>query len=126
VGPATRVQGQHDKLLVQGEMAHRLYYLIRGHAQISKDGQSAKISPGAFLGEIAFLTKNPATANVSLDGDAECLSWTHEALTHIMNKEVSIDIAIRGLLNHDLARKVAQSSLSQDASKIGDSVPFPV
>ncbi len=120
VAPASRVNGPHKDLLVQGEMPSRMYYLIKGHAQVSKDGQRAKISPGAFLGEIAFLTQNPATASVSLDQDAECLSWTHGALSRIMGKEMPIEIAIRGLLNHDLARKVAESSLSGRPSKIGD------
>jgi CRP-like cAMP-binding protein len=109
--PAQKLSGKHDNILVQGELPNTLYYLMSGHALLVKDGIRRQISSGVFLGEIAFLTKSPATATVSIEEDASCLSWSYDALAHVMNKETAIDIAMRGLFNHDLARKVSQSAL---------------
>ncbi len=112
VAPTKKIHGPKNMILAQGEMPDQIFYLLKGHAHIMKDSQSIKISSGAFLGEIAFLTRNPATATVGLEDDAECLVWSHDALNHIMGKETPIDIAMRGLFNHDLARKVSQNSLN--------------
>ena len=122
MAPSQRVNGNHHNILVKGQTPHTLYYLLNGHAHIFKDGQNLKLSSGVFLGEIAFLTQKPATADVSLDDDANCLSWSHEALSRVMAKETALDIAMRGLLNHDLARKVAHSSLNLEIPILGDNV----
>ena len=62
-----------------------------------------------FLGEIAFLTGGPASATVTLSSDAECIVWNVDELHKLMKADAAIDIAIRGLFNHDLAAKVAGS-----------------
>jgi hypothetical protein len=46
---------------------------------------------------------------VRLGEDAECLSWDSASLRSLMAKDKAIDIAMRGIFNHDLAAKVANS-----------------
>ena len=58
----------------------RLYYLLKGEAQIIKNRQTANLQAGAFLGEIAFLSDLPASATVVLNQGAECIAWNRAAL----------------------------------------------
>lgn len=96
-------------LLVEGEKPLHLHYLLRGSAEIKKGKSTHKISSGVFLGEIAFLNSSAATATVHLCDDAECVSWKSFDLKDTMAKDKAIDIAMRGIFNHDLAAKVAAS-----------------
>jgi CRP-like cAMP-binding protein len=109
---AKHVHGPLESILVQNEIPDTVYYIIKGHASVHKDGGTIRLSHGSFLGEIAFLTGGAATATVSLDADAECVCWTHADLHALAEKDVAIDIALRGLFNHDLAHKVSRSALS--------------
>jgi hypothetical protein len=53
---------------------------------------------------------------VTLDEDAECVAWPTTELTAMLAKDAALDIAMRGLFNHDLARKVSASALSPEAA----------
>jgi hypothetical protein len=96
-------------LLVEGQKPRQLHYLLRGFAEITKGQSRHKISSGVFLGEVAFLNSTAASATVHLGEDAECVSWDSAELRSLMAKDKSIDIAMRGIFNHDLASKVANS-----------------
>jgi CRP-like cAMP-binding protein len=106
---ATRSTISENPLLIEGQMPHRLHYLLRGQAEITKGQSQHVISSGVFLGEVAFLNVSPASATVRLGEDAECLSWDSASLRSLMAKDKAIDIAMRGIFNHDLAAKVANS-----------------
>ncbi len=123
---AKHVHGPCANILVQDEIPDTIYYVIKGHATVHKDGGMIKLSHGSFLGEIAFLTGGAATATVSLDSDAECVCWSHADLHALAEKDVAIDIALRGLFNHDLALKVARSRLSSTPAVTPESVPAQV
>jgi hypothetical protein len=104
-----RVHGGGAAILTEGMKPDRLYYLLKGEAQIIKNRQTANLQAGAFLGEIAFLSDLPATATVVLNQGAECIAWNRAALLQTMKKDAALDIAMRGFFNHDLAYKVARS-----------------
>lgn len=109
VSRTVRVPGGGAAILTEGMKPDRLYYLLKGEAQIIKNRQTTNIQPGAFLGEIAFLSDMPATATVVLNQGAECIAWNRAALLQMMRKDPALDIAMRGFFNHDLAHKVARS-----------------
>jgi Cyclic nucleotide-binding domain len=106
---STRTGASETALLVQGEKPHHLHYLLKGEALIVKSQSQHSIAKGAFLGEVAFLNNTQASATVHLQTGAECVSWNCDNLKALMNKDKAIDIALRGILNHDLAAKVANS-----------------
>lgn len=109
---ATRVSG--PLLMVRlGLRPEALFYVLVGHAEVRKDGRRLDVGPGSFIGEIAFLTGSGATADVSLHAESRALSWDVVALRTLMQKEKAIDIALRGLLSHDLALKTSRSDLPE-------------
>ena len=104
-----RTTANEKPLLIAGEKPDQLHYLLKGAATISKNGSSHSIANGVFLGEVAFLNNSPASATVTLQPDSECVSWNVTGLKALMQNDKTIDIAMRGFFNHDLAAKVAAS-----------------
>jgi Popeye protein conserved region len=109
VKESKRTVSSEDPLLVEGQKPQQLHYLLRGFAEITKGHSRHKISSGVFLGEVAFLNSTAASATVHLGEDAECVTWDSTDLQSLMAKDKAIDIAMRGIFNHDLASKVANS-----------------
>jgi CRP-like cAMP-binding protein len=106
---ATRSKDTEVPLLVEGQKVDQLHYLLKGGASIAKGKTRNAIASGIFLGEVAFLNGTPASATVRLQPGAECVSWDSQSLKHLMQKDKTIDIAMRGIFNRDLAAKVAGS-----------------
>ena len=68
------------------------------------------MGPGVFIGELAFLTKNPATANVCLNKQAKGVSWNSSDLTRLLATRPQMKVAFDSLLNNDLASKLSNDS----------------
>jgi hypothetical protein len=118
ISRSQRVIGTGAAILVDGEKPANLYFLLKGEAQIIKRGQTTSLSPGIFLGEIAFLNDTTASATVVLPSGSECVAWDRMELQQLLRKYTAINIAMRGVFNSDMARKLA-ASLPIDNGKPG-------
>jgi CRP-like cAMP-binding protein len=96
-------------LIVEGERPLHLHYLLSGQAMMQKGATHHVLDAGVFLGEIAFLNHTTASATIALLPGANCVSWPADGLRDLMQKDRALDIAMRGVFNHDLALKVANS-----------------
>lgn len=102
-----RVAEAERCILSQGNQPDELFYLLEGRATVIKDGRPIDVLSGAFLGEIAFVGGGVATADVLIAPGSTYLAWRIGPLKALLAREDQIDIALRGLINHDLARKVS-------------------
>jgi CRP-like cAMP-binding protein len=120
IKPTERVRGTPGAapILTQGEPTSALFYLVAGTAVVRKHGQAIEVGAGSFLGEISFLTRRPATATVTLNEGAECLAWPRDALAALLARDSALDIAMRGLLNHDLASKITAAPLTHPSAPV--------
>jgi hypothetical protein len=100
-------------ILVEGKVPTELFYLISGTATVVKQGGSLTVEAGAFLGEIAFVSGGAATADVVIEPGSRYYVWPVERLKALLARDREIDVVLRGLINHDLAHKVAASPLSK-------------
>lgn len=92
----------------EGEALDQLHYVLHGEVEVDKGGRKIPIEPAAFIGELAYLSKKPATATVRVQPGAVVVSWTHAALSAITSKDEGLNAALALLLNKDLAEKVAR------------------
>ncbi len=106
---STRTLAGETPLITQGVQPDCLHYLLAGTAQIAKGHNEATITAGIFLGEIAFLNNQVATATVHLAPESSCITWKTAQLQQMMRKDKAIEIALRGVFNADLAAKVSNS-----------------
>jgi CRP-like cAMP-binding protein len=107
-----RVADGERCIISQGARPDELFYLLEGSATVLKDGRPIAVEAGTFLGEIAFVGGGNATADVLVTAGSRYVAWPVDRLNALLAKDDQIDIALRGLINHDLARKVAAQPVS--------------
>jgi CRP-like cAMP-binding protein len=94
-------------LVREGAPVEKIFYVLDGRPKVSKAGRSFPIRPLAFIGEIGFLRKTPATATVTVDPGTCYVEWPAKALSALQLRRPSIKIALDSLLASDMAAKMA-------------------
>ena len=88
-----------------------LYFLCSGRANVEVDGKFiTHLEKGSFVGEIAYLTGNPATAKVTIDEPARTLAFSKMRMAKVMAKDNQISGILYQLLGRDLAQKMRRAN----------------
>jgi hypothetical protein len=89
----------------------RLVFMCSGMAKVTIGGREiAKLIPGNFVGEVAFLTGKPATATVIAETDLRTVSFPKDKLNEFMAGESEVAGLIYQLLGRELAAKMKVSN----------------
>ena len=97
--PAGRV------LMRQGEAGHEMYVIVRGRAEVNRDGRViAERVDGDVVGEIALLDEGPRTATITLTEPSQLLVVGHRDFHMLMDEMPTV----RTQLLESLARRVRQ------------------
>ena len=104
-----RTAGTQTLLTREGAPLDKLYYVIDGAIGIAKSGRTFPIAAGAFIGEIAFLRGQPATATVTLEAGARYVEWPADKLGLLLQRNPSLKTSLDVLFNADMAAKVARA-----------------
>ena len=99
---------QAGEVLVQdGDVVDEMLLLCEGEAAVRKgDQEFAQLSPGQFVGEMSFLTKAKASAEVVCTGPSKVLSWPQKELQAHLDRNSTLSFQVRGVLGRDLVRKL--------------------
>lgn len=108
------------KLTTQGAPMTRLFYTLSGDACVTKNNDSFVIPAGVFVGEIAYLTGQPASATTALSQGAEVLEWSSTDLRRLSQKSSRFKMALNATLSVDMAQKVARSVAPIDVQAPSD------
>ena len=100
---------RETELTEAGNPVHRLFYVVDGAVVIRKGETATELAAPIFIGEIAFLTGQAASASVSVKAGSRYLVWEHDALTGLARKAPALENALMAHLNSDMAAKVANS-----------------
>lgn len=104
--PQERVR-RGDRLIAAGSGADAMYLVQTGRFRVERAGVDlAEIGPGSVIGEIAFFTGDPRTADVIAARDSVVLRITHPDYRALCAENPSLAHAISG----ELARRLAQTS----------------
>jgi hypothetical protein len=98
-----------ETLTTEGEVPGCLYYVLEGEVRIAKGDRAFTIRPKAFIGEVAYLHDQPASATVTLGAGARYLRWDVVVLERRLNSRAALRTALMRLLSLDTAQKVAGS-----------------
>ena len=81
--------------------------IVAGAAKVEVDGKLvALLQPGAFIGEMSFLTKSNASADVTTATPSRLFSITKPQLEALFESNAGIKTAIHRLIGQDLVRKL--------------------
>ena len=86
-----------------------LYYVIDGVVEVEKNGARFSIPNGAFVGEVGYLTGNPASASTFLADESELLEWDVTTLKKRVKRDPRFGLAMDTMISLDLAGKVARA-----------------
>jgi hypothetical protein len=115
--------GAGDVLTRQDAPVDALYYICAGRAAVEIDGQVVThLEQGSFIGEIAYLTGNPATARVTIDEPSRVLAFSKMRMAKVMAKDNQISGILYQLLGRDLAQKMRRANtrkvFAEDATRL--------
>jgi hypothetical protein len=96
-------------LTEEGTVPRDLWFLISGSAEVSKGDMKRTIAAPLFIGEIAYLLNQPASATVTLTKGSRYARWPSDDLRGLTNKHDALAAALESALSRDLAVKVAAS-----------------
>jgi CRP-like cAMP-binding protein len=88
-----------------------LYFLCSGRANVEVNRSMVTyLEKGSFIGEIAYLTGNPATATVVIDEAARVLKFSKMRMAKVIAADPQINGIIYQLLGRDLAMKMRRAN----------------
>ena len=95
-------------LVRQGVHLERLQLIGAGEAAVLLGGRiAARLSTGKFVGEIAFLSGDPATATVVATAPLKCLVWKRQELSRLFKRRPELLQVFHAAVGRDLADKIA-------------------
>ncbi|MCE2517091.1 MAG: hypothetical protein J4F41_04500, partial [Alphaproteobacteria bacterium] len=66
IGEWLQLDGEEMLITAEGEVPEHLYYVLDGEAKITRGNRRFSAGPRVIIGELAFLMKKPASADVHL------------------------------------------------------------
>jgi Cyclic nucleotide-binding domain len=88
-----------------------LYFIIQGRAKVEVDGITvAHLESGTFIGEIAYLTGNPATARVVIEEPSRLLVFSRMRMAKVTAGDKQITGILYQVLGRDLATKMRRAN----------------
>jgi hypothetical protein len=100
-----------EELTKQGHEVVRIVLITDGTAEVQIDGKVvAYCRQGDFVGEMAFVSGNPASATVQTISPVRYLMWRFEDLRALLEQQADIRTAMQTVFNRNLIDKLARDS----------------
>ncbi len=98
-----------ENLTTQGSPVVRILIICEGAAQVEIDGTTvAYCRNGDFVGEMAFVSGNPASATVTTVTVTRYLMWRFEDLRELLEKHPDIKSALQTVFSKNLIEKLSR------------------
>ncbi len=100
-----------ETLTRQDAPVDALYFLFKGRANVEVDGSFITyLESGSFVGEIAYLTGNPANARVTVDEPSRVIVFSKMRLAKVVARDRQLNGILYQVLGRDLAQKMRRSN----------------
>jgi hypothetical protein len=87
-----------------------MYFLIEGELDVVKDGKViAKVQHNHFVGEMSFMTGDPASADTRPSGKVRVHEWSQAKVHSLQHKKPHIFNALLTILGRDLSSKLGRA-----------------
>lgn len=102
-----RILEHGTKLTREGEPVGELVLLCNGQAVVEAQGNIvAHLRGGAFIGEMAFVSGNPASATVTVEHTTRAFVFNMDKLRKLAETDDFVAVAIHSVIGRDLAQKL--------------------
>ncbi len=94
----------------EGELNENMMLLYSGSATVSAAREEvAQLRPGSYIGEMSFITGEPARATVKANDRVRYYAWPKDELEKLLERNPQMNTAFQNEMNLDLAKKLAKS-----------------
>jgi len=102
-----------EELLPQGQAVSELLLISTGRGTVEMDRRYvAELSDGQFVGEMGFLTEQPASARVVAALPTTYLSWSAAKLRSLLASTPALHLKMQGVLGSDLVGKLRRNAMA--------------
>jgi len=108
-----REAAETETLTIEGAVPDKLYFIESGRMWADKSAQRFTLPSEVFIGEVAFLTGQPASATVRVARGARLVEWDTETLKRRIQRNARLRLALEARIAEDLAGKVARAVNSE-------------
>lgn len=101
-----------QRLIARGVIPEHLMVVVVGTPRVlQKQREFATMRPGQLLGELAFITCEPASADVVAREVTRCFAWPVEPLREHLEQHPAVADAMLHVLGIDVATKLRERNL---------------
>ena len=94
-------------LIEEGEVTDKLFIVLSGKVNIISSGKIiASLRSGDLIGEMSFMSKQPASATAVAVDNVHYAYWTHQDLEKLNQKNTNIYNKFISVIGRDLVRKL--------------------
>lgn len=105
---------QDQNIITEFEVPKKLFIVLRGKVDVVRDGNTiATLRVGDFIGEMSFLTREPASASACATDLVQCAYWTHDDLERLKEKNIGAYNKFIAIIGCDLVRKLRYKNKRQ-------------
>ncbi len=106
--------GAGETLFREGDPGDALYVIVEGEVAVLSEGppqvEMARLSAGAFMGEVALMTDQPRSATVTATEDCELLRIDRNTLSGVLAKHGEVLAAVLRFVRHRLVDRWTRTS----------------
>jgi hypothetical protein len=108
------IAASHLAITQEGRPLEELFFVLDRHIMIEKRGSRAITRSDTFIGEIAFLLDQPATATVTLEPGTPYFVWKTSELKKLMQSKPELGTSLSLAMNKKMAQKIAVGGFLHD------------
>lgn len=110
-----------EVIVEENQEVDRLMLIYDGAATVHlNDKIITYLRENSFVGEMSFLTGNPASATVRAALPTRCITWRKNELYDLMSKETELKTGLQTLFSHDLAEKLSKQNTNSAQPKTAE------
>ena len=104
-------QNKDTKIISEGDKLNSILLLLNGKVKVQSDKIHITYLPrGSFMGEMSFISKQGASADVISNEEVSYIEWTENELLKIQKNHRIFWTKIQNILLNDLITKVKRSN----------------
>jgi hypothetical protein len=108
------IAASHLAITQEGRPLEELFFVLNRSIMIEKKGSRAVTQSDTFIGEIAFLLDQPATATVTLEPGTPYFVWKTSELKKLMQSKPDLGTSLSLAMNKKMAQKIAVGGFLHD------------
>ena len=99
------------KIINDGDYTNSIRLLLDGEVSISKSNKKiTKLTRGHFIGEISYLTEEPAIADVISSSNVSYIQWSNKQLSDLKINNKIFWIKLQNILLMDMVEKIKRGN----------------